>query len=397
MSTSHDKPEWAQSKREQENARRIAQGLKPKRRILIWVVLGLIVLGLIGFALFRPASPVEEAAEAAPLVMQIRRSETASIAPTLLTESVKVTGTLEPGKQSEVASQASGRVIAVMVRPGDRVNEGDVLAQIDRATLELQLNQQRATAEATRAQLQSSQQQLERTEQLAQQGLTSPSALEQARSSNAALEANLEALKSAVQSAELALSNATVKSPLSGIVSARSVEPGQSVSAGTPLFSVVNLEQMEFDAAASVNNSARVAPGQAVNVTVTGLGDRVFPGTVMRVNPVAQSGTRTVPIYIELDNAEGVLRGGMFATGYIVVAEKADALAVPAAALREDAEGHYVLKLADGVLSRVGVEVVAEWDRGRTIEVMGLAEGDVVVAAPLAELTAGEAYGMVEG
>jgi RND family efflux transporter MFP subunit len=160
---------------------------------------------------------------------------------------------------------------------------------------------------------------------------------------------------------------------------------------------VVNLEQMEFDAVASVNNSARVAPGQAVNVTVTGLGDRVFPGTVMRVNPVAQSGTRTVPIYIELDNAEGVLRGGMFATGYIVVAEKADALAVPAAALREDAEGHYVLKLADGVLSRVGVEVVAEWDRGRTIEVTGLAEGDVVVAAPLAELTAGEAYGMVEG
>src|SRR5690606_831800 len=143
-------------------------------------------------------------------------------------------------QRADVASQASGRVIAVMVRPGDTVNEGDVIAQIDRATLELQLNQQRATANATRAQLQSSQQQLDRTEQLATQGLASPSALDQARSATAALSAQVEALSSAVESAELALANATVKSPLSGVVSSRSVEPGQTIQAGTPLFTIVN-------------------------------------------------------------------------------------------------------------------------------------------------------------
>ena len=398
MTASHPKPEWAQSRREKANAERVARGLKPKRRILPWVVLAVVVIGIAGFVFFRPAPPpVQEVAEETPVTKQIRQSETATIEARTLSQTVKVTGTLVPGRQSEVSAQASGRVIAVLKRPGDAVQDGDVLAQIDRATLELQLNQQQATAEATRAQLVSSQQQLDRTEELARQGLASPSTLEQARSATAALAANLAALETAVQSAELALSNATVKAPLSGVVSSRSVEPGQTIASGTPLFTIVNLEEMEFQAAASVNTSAMVDAGQAVSVDVTGLEGQTFSGVVTRVNPVAVSGTRTVPIYIDLENTEGSLRGGMFATGNITVVEKADAHAVPAAALREDAEGQFVLKLADGTLVRQGVEVVQEWERGRLVEVTGLANGDVVVAAPLDDLEAGAAYTLVEG
>ena len=397
MTAAHQKPEWAQSKHEKRNAERVAQGLKPKRRILPWVVLAVIVVGIVAFIMLQPPAPEPEAVDETAVTRQIRQSETSTIEAATLRQTVKVTGTLVPGQQSEVASQASGRVMAVLKRPGDSVAEGDVLAQIDRAPLELQLNQQQATAEATRAQLVSSRQALERTEQLAGQGLASPSTLEQARSATAALEANLTALETAVQTAQLGLDNATVKAPLDGIVASRSVEPGQTISAGTPLFSIVNLEQMEFDAAASVNSSAMVAAGQPVEVSVTGLDGQQFAGTVTRVNPVAVTGTRTVPIYVELDNAEGSLRGGMFATGQITVVEKADAHAVSAAALREDAEGNYVLKLVDGTLARQDVEVVGDWDRGRLVEVSGLADGDVVISSPLDTLAAGDAYELVEG
>ncbi len=398
MTAAHAKPDWAQSRREKRNAERVAQGLKPRRRVLPWVVLLIAVAAILAFVFLRPAPPpVQEAAQEAPVTKQIRQSETVTIAGTTLRQTVKVTGTLVPGQQSEVSAQASGRVIAVLKRPGDAVREGDVLAQIDRATLELQLSQQQATAEATRAQLVSSQQQLDRTEELARQGLASPSTLEQARSATAALSANLAALETAVESAELALNNATVKSPLTGTVSSRSVEPGQTISSGTPLFTIVNLDEMEFQAAASVNSSAMVDAGQAVDIDVTGLEGENFNGVVTRVNPVAVSGTRTVPIYIELENAQGSLRGGMFATGNITVVEKADAHAVPAAALREDAEGQYVLKLTDGILARQGVSVVNEWERGGLLEVEGLADGDVIVAAPLDDLEAGEAYSLVEG
>lgn len=399
MSAAHEKPEWAQSRHEKRNAERVAQGLKPKRRIGPWIVLGVIVVAIVAFIFLRPApAPVEEApAEQAAVVRQLRQSETSTIEPTVLRETVKVTGTLNPAQRSDVASQASGRVIAVMVRPGDTVAEGAVLAQIDREQLELQLKQQRANANATRAQLQSSEQQLERTEQLAIQGNASPSALDQARSATAALVAQVDALDSAVATAELALENATVKSPLSGIISSRSVEPGQTIQAGTALFTIVNLDQMEFEAAASANSSAQVTSGQNATVSVTGLGGQEFPGVVSRVNPVAVSGTRTVPIYIDLDNEGGVLRGGMFATGFITVVEQDNALAIAASALRDDAEGSYVLKLEGETLVRQPVDIVREWNRGSQIEVTGLTEGDVIVSAPLADLQPDEAFTLVEG
>lgn len=399
MSSAHDKPDWAQSRHEKRNAERVAQGLKPKRRIWPWIILPLIVAGVVGFIFLNPAPPPLETTtvEQTVVVRQIRQSETVTMAPTTLRETVKVTGTLVPAQLSDVASQASGRVMAVLVRPGDAVSEGDVLAQIDRASLELQLNQQRATASATRAQFESSQQQLERTEQLATQGLASPSALEQARSATAALQAQLDALGSGVESAELALGNATVTSPLSGVVASRSVEPGQTIQAGTPLFNVVNLEQMEFQAAASVNSSALVSAGQTATVNVTGLEGQQFTGQVSRVNPVALTGTRTVPIYIELDNGAGALRGGMFATGNITVMEQADAMAIPSSALREDAEGQFVLVLEGETLARKPVETMRDWNRGSVVEVSGLAVDDVVVSAALSELKPGDRYALLEG
>jgi membrane fusion protein (multidrug efflux system) len=236
---------------------------------------------------------------------------------------------------------------------------------------------------------------LERTEELARQGLTSPSALEQARSATAALESNLGALENGVAAAQIALDNATVRSPLSGIVSARSVEPGQIISAGTPLFTVVNLDSMEFQASASVNSSALVTAGQSVAVSVNGVNGDAFEGKVVRVNPVATAGTRTVPMYIEINNADGILRGGMFAVGDVIVAEKTDAIALPVAAVREDADGKYVLALNNGTLERKGIEVGAAWDRGRIVEVTGVGVGDTVIAAPLSEVSAGDTYEIV--
>jgi RND family efflux transporter MFP subunit len=401
MTTANAKPDWAQSQREKDNAARVEAGLKPRRRRWPWIVLGLIVLVIAAFYLYQSQKPAPVEAEAVPVaapVMQLNPFEISTITPQTLAQTVKVTGSLAPQRQTQVASQVSGRVVAVMVRPGDTVRDGDVLLQLDTESLRIQLDQQTSTAEATRAQLVLAESQLARTTDLIERGLTATSGLEQAQSSADALRANLAALQGQVAAARIAVQNATVKATMAGIVSARSVEPGQTVQAGAALFTIVDLDRLELSAAAPVGSSAQIKPGQSVGVSVEGLPNQQFTGTVDRVNPVAVAGTRTIPVYIGLDNTERLLRGGMFATGQVVVAEQPNALAVPKAAIREDAEGFYLLKLADGAVVRQTIEQGQTWNGGRLIEITsGLVDGDVVVTAPLTQLQPGDTVEMVEG
>ena len=320
-----------------------------------------------------------------------------TIEPQLLTQSVRVSGPISPLRQAALTALVGGVVETVTFRPGDRVGEGEVLVQIDTRNLKIQLDQQRNTAEATRAQLTLAESQLERTLALSDRGLSTSSGLEQAESNVAALRANLAALEGQVTAAEAALEDAAVNAPFSGIVAARSAEPGQAVSPGSPLVSIVDLSVLEMQGSAPVSVNAQIAPGQRVTITVEGIAGKTFEGVVDRVNPVAIEGTRTIPVYIMLENNEGLLRGGMFASGQIVVAEQADALAVPASAIREDATGEYVLKLEDDTLVRQAIERGTSWSRGRIIEIVdGLAAGDTVISASLPELDPGDRFEMVD-
>ena len=402
MTEHTSKPEWAQSKLERDNAARRAAGLKPRRRLGPWIVLALLVLAAAGYFLWMRAqpAPVEAAAvvETVEPVMQLNPLEITQVEPQTLQQLVKVTGSLAPQRQTQLGSQVAGRVVAVLARPGDTVKEGDVLMQLDTESLQIQLDQQTNTAEATRAQLQLAESQLARTTDLIERGLTASSGLEQAQSSVDALRANLAALEGQVEAARIAVQNATLKSNMSGIISERSVEPGQTVQPGTPLFTIVDLSEMEMNAAAPVGASSLVAAGQPVVITVEGFGDRTFSGTVDRVNPVAVAGTRTIPVYIAIDNPEGLLRGGMFATGQIVVNEAQDALAVPTGAVREDAEGFFLLKVEGDHVVRQAIEKGPTWNGGRLVQITaGLAPGDTVVIAPLTQLQPGDRIEMVEG
>ena len=402
MTEHTSKPEWAQSKLERDNAARRAAGLKPRRRLGPWIVLTLLALAAAGYFLWMRAqpAPVEAAAvvETVEPVMQLNPLEITQVEPQTLQQLVKVTGSLAPQRQTQLGSQVAGRVVAVLARPGDTVKEGDVLMQLDTESLQIQLDQQTNTAEATRAQLQLAEGQLARTTDLIERGLTASSGLEQAQSSVDALRANLAALEGQVEAARIAVQNATLKSNMSGIISERSVEPGQTVQPGTPLFTIVDLSEMEMNAAAPVGASSLVAAGQPVVITVEGFGDRTFSGTVDRVNPVAVAGTRTIPVYIAIDNPEGLLRGGMFATGQIVVNEAQDALAVPTGAVREDAEGFFLLKVEGDHVVRQAIEKGPTWNAGRLVQITaGLAPGDTVVTAPLTQLQPGDRIEMVEG
>jgi RND family efflux transporter MFP subunit len=400
------KPEWALTRRERHVRDRAARGLKPRRR-WPWVVLVLlIVLGAVGWtqramimAMLNPpeAAPVAEVEAPPPVTrMQINPAEYAVLAPQDLDRRIKVIGTINPARRADLAAETGGLVEAVNARPGDRVSEGDVLVQVDVERLTLELGQARSNADATRAQLALAEGQLQRVEQLVDRNVATTSTLEEAQSSVEGLRAQLTSLDDNVKLVELSLRKATVMAPFDGIVTARAVEPGTVIGAGTTLVSVVDLATVELEAAAPVAAGVLLAPGQTVDVSVDGIPDRVFEGTVARINPVAAEGTRAIPVYITMDNADGLLFGGMFATADVVVASAPGALAVPSEAIRTDAGGAYVLTIVDDTLVRTPVTIADTWAGGLTRVTDGLSPGDEVVMAALPELDPGDLIERVE-
>jgi membrane fusion protein (multidrug efflux system) len=394
-----EKPDWALTRRERRARERAARGLAPRRRwpwVLLVLVLGAAVAawfqrGAITAALKPPETVSPADAEPAPVPrMQINPAEYGTLVPRDLDRRIKVIGTINPARRADLSAQTGGLVEAVNFRPGDRVVQGDVLVQVDVERLTIELGQARSNAEATRAQLSLAEGQLERVRQLVDRNVATTSTLEEARSSVDGLRAQLTALDDLVRLAELSLRNATVAAPFDGVVTARAVEPGTVIAAGTTLISLVDLATVELEAAAPVAAGVQLRPGQDVEVRVDGIPDRTFAGKVVRINPVAAAGTRAIPVYIAMDNAEGLLFGGMFATAEVIVASASDALAVPGEAIRSDAGGSYVLRIEDDVLVRAPVTIAETWAGRLTRVTAGLAAGDEVILAALPELDPGD-------
>lgn len=397
--TSDEKPDWALTRRERRNRERAALGLKPRRR-WPWVLLFIVLVAAGAAYLQREAilaalnpPPVDESLAEAPLPvtrMQINPAEHATLALRDLDRRIRVIGTINPARRADLSAQTGGLVEAVNFRPGDRVSEGDVLVQVDVERLTLELGQARSNADATRAQLSLAQGQLDRIRQLVDRNVATTSTLEEAQSAVDGLVAQLTAMDDMVRLAELSLRNATVTAPFDGIVTARAVEPGTVIAAGSTLISVVDLATVELEAAAPVAAGVFLKPGQSVEVRVDGLPDRLFDGTVVRINPVAATGTRAIPVYIAMDNPDGLLFGGMFATADVVVATAPGAMAMPTDAIRSDAGGTYVLRIEDDTLVRAPVTIAESWEGNLTRISAGLEPGDEVIMAALPELDPGD-------
>ena len=408
MTSTDTKPDWAMNRRERDAAARAAKGLPPKksRRWIVWlVIVAALAAGAAWFVASgrlaemqteRAASAAEAAAEAEAraaraAIIQLAPYEVRRIEPATLKETLKITGSLAPVRQLQLTSEVSAQVTNVTARPGDEVFRGQTLVAFDSDTLQNQLDQAQATAQATRVQLDQAQSDYDRTESLVNRGLQAANTLEKARSALDQLTATLAAQETQVVSARRALDRANVTAPFDGVVSARNVEPGQVVAAGSPLMTLVDMSSLEVEATAPVSFAPELAKGQAVDLTVEGFGDRVFDGKVARLAPVAIEGSRMLPVFVSLDNPGGELRGGMFASGRIVLESRAGGLAIPAGALRQDADGPYVLVIADDKAERRAVGIGRSWDGGVLLEVeSGLAAGDLVVIEPLPELAAGD-------
>ena len=375
--------------------------MKTSTKIVIAIVGAAVVLG--GGALAwkngkgaAPAGNGRGVAEASERPLELIPPEIHTIKPRGLVDVVRFTGTTQPIDQTIVKSRVSGRLAEVLVREGDRVTEGQVLARFETTELQAKLNERQSALEAARADARWTARDRSDKETLANRNIVSQSAADQARATAENRASMVAVAEAQLDVARKNLADAEVKAPFDGVVGERIANQGESLPIDGKILALLDTSHVEIAAQMPAADFIRMKVGQTAQVSLEGFGDRVFSGKITRISPTTQPGSRSIPVYVEITDRHEALRGGLFGTGSVTVAEKGHALAVPASAMRKDDQGDYVLVVENGTLVRKPVGAVRTWSRGELVEVKGLESGMTVVSAPLPGLHAGQKVKIVE-
>jgi HlyD family secretion protein len=268
--------------------------------------------------------------------------------------SVTATGTVNPVTTVLVGTQVSGTIKNIYVDFNSPVKKGQLIAQIDPALFEAQVNQAKANLLAAKANLEKAQasevdakRTMERNKELLSKNLiaqsdfdTAETNYETSKASVVAAQAQIKQTQAALISAETNLFYTKIVSPVDGIVVSRNVDVGQTVAASfqTPtLFSIAqDLTKMQIDTSVAEADIGSVKVGEDVEFTVDAYPDITFKGKVWQVRnaPITVQNVVTYDVVIKVNNPELKLKPGMTANVSIIIAIKKDALRIPNAALR---------------------------------------------------------------
>jgi RND family efflux transporter MFP subunit len=357
------------------------------------VVIGLLVIALSVWLAHREgflwAEKKTEEEDKNP-VLELATADVATVRLAVLSRLLPVTGSLSPLAQTTVKAQAPGEVLEVTVREGQSVGAGEVLVRIDTRNLEAELQARQADLERARADLSLAQLNLDKSEAVLKKGFISQNAHDATVAAHQAAVAGVKAAEAQLALAKNALDYATVRAPFTGTISARLVQPGEKVEIGSSLVGLVDLAHLELQAPAPADDVPAVRVGQIAKFRVNGFGDRLFEGHVERINPMTDTGSRSVMLYLSVPNPEGVLKGGMFAQGDLILDETAPVAAIPLTAVRSQAGIPYVLTIDDSKLASRPVQLGLRSEEQNLVEVTGgLAAGERVVSARIETLKEG--------
>ncbi len=312
---------------------------------------------------------------------------TARVGRGTLERTVIATGVIRPvvGAEINVGSRISGTVVHLPVKVGDRVEAGQLLAELDATALAAAVEAARADRLLARAQVTLAESILERRRRLGESGLTSGEDLETARRDLAVEQARRQASEARLRSAEIVLGYARITAPIGGVVAAVTTREGETVAAdfSAPTFvSLIDLGRLEVLAYVDETDVGRVFAGQAASFTVDTYPDAEFSAEVVAIQPRAELSGSVVNYVVRLrlsDFAEGyVLRPEMTAHVRLLIDRRDDALTAPRGALRRrdgrqivvvERAGRWVeQEVATGWRSDSSVEILSGLEAGETLE-----------------------------
>lgn len=306
-----------------------------------WIVLGILVVGGVLAAYLLLGSGEGTAVPAADRNEQAPRITVIAPGTTTIEGTINATGTLAARRAMPVGVVGEGgRVVSVPVEQGQWVRAGQVLASIDRSVQSQQARSAAAQIDVARSDASLAQANLDRALQLVERGFISKAEVDRLTATRDAARARVAVAQA--QYNELLARNArlNIVAPASGLLLERNVEPGQTVSAGSPaLFVIAQGGQMELLAQVGETDLAKLTPGVGASITPAGM-EKSFAGQIWQLEPTIDPQTRQGTARIALSYAPG-LRPGGFATATInsgtIVAPM-----LPESAILSDDQGAYV-------------------------------------------------------
>ncbi len=220
---------------------------------------------------------------------------------------------------------------------------------------------------------------------------TARSSVDTARAAAASARAALGPLEAQIAAAQKAVSDTAIRAPISGYVSERVADVGEYISPNTPnskIATIVRTSTLRVKINVPEQEVGKVATGQGVSLQTSAYPDRNFAGTVARISPSISTTARTLIVEAEIQNSEGLLKPGQFATVRITQAKPESAVMIPVAAVKTTGDTNSVFVIKDGIAREHFVQLGLL--ENELIQVkQGVIEGDVIAVGNIGSLTDG--------
>lgn len=346
-----------------------------RRIVLMLLFVGIVYGGAIGFNRF-VGSMIRKAMASAPpptVSVSIAKAETHT-----WHEQLHAVASLKAVQGTTLTTQTAGTVIGLHFHSGEDVKAGTLLVQLND-------NVARAQLAADKAKLLNARQQLQRQRKLYARQATSQSQLQSA-------EAAFGEAQAAVQADEAALTNLQVRAPFTGHLGIRQVSLGQYVSPGTSVVDIHQWKPLLVEFQIPQRDQARIAVGDDVHLTVTGIEGHDFQGKITSLGSSLNNGTRSLGVQATVPNADSLLRPGMFGEVTVQLAAQNKVVAVPQTAISYSTYGEYVYVIKHSKNGTVAEQRVVQTGSRRNELVAvseGLKAGEEVVTAGQVNLYSG--------
>ena len=319
------------------------------------------------------------------------RANVVQVTELAMPEYLTLIGTLRANQESDIAADATGKVLATFVERGQVVHKGESLARLDSRAAVIGFNTTEAQSNQVKANLEQAQRECDRVKHLLDTGAISQAEYDRTTSECSSTQWSLAAAEAQHENARKLLGDSNLRAPFDGVIGERYVSVGQYVKPETKVASIYEPDPLRLELTVPEAQAGMIQPNMTLTFSVTAFGEEKFSGTVRYVSPHIRESSRDLVVEAIVPNpgpkgkdgkalGAGKLRPGMFATAKLLLSEH-PVPTVPVSALKREGITARLFAVVDGRANERLVQV-GEEKGGVVAVVSGINRGDGVVAEP---------------